>query len=203
MLVKKILQVADEWTPTRESVWTDAAKFPWSRPCRYEVSRTMELFNKWLRGSVAGPEGRESLEGGRKKVRKWLSGFFVFLPPFPFSFSVSRISWRNLIPPEGRQSGACTMTYPYTLIIRGGNYLPLRFGLIFLAPPHSPLRPRCLHSSPFSFLYLNLFPSPFLRRCTRLFARRPISLVPSFTSHRDLDSVRTLKWERVVSTTRM
>lgn len=53
----------------------------------------MGPFNKWLRGSVAGPEERGSLGGGRKKVRKWLSGFFFLFLHVPSSPSLSpRIS---------------------------------------------------------------------------------------------------------------
>ena len=45
--------------------------------------------------AVAGPEERGSIEDGRRKVRKWLFGFFVLLPPpldLEFSPSLSRES---------------------------------------------------------------------------------------------------------------
>lgn len=146
----------------------------------------MEPFNKWLPRRVAGPEGRGRAEDGRSKVRKWLSSlssFSLFL-----SLSVSRISWCNLIPWEGREENRAA-TYPYTLIIRVdpprlGSHLP-RFALAFTPSPSSS---SSIHPP---FLYLAVrFPLSFSRHLPS----RSFSLI--HVSSSDLDSECTLKWGR-------
>lgn len=98
------------------------------------------------------------------------------------------------------------MTYPYTLIIRGK--LP-SFGLIFLVQPRllslPPLAPPAPPGSGYWTLtvFLSLsqsVPLSFSRQRGSPFrSALRLALVLSFTSHRDLDSACTLKWERVLS----
>ena len=112
---------------------------------------------------------RKGRRWSRSKVRKRLS----LLCPLSLSLSVSRISWRNLIPSEGREENRAT-TYPYTLIIRVdpprlGSHLP-RFALAFApsSPPPSTL--------PF---FISRYDSLSRSRATY-----PLPPFPSFTSHR-------------------